>query len=136
MQAAAMQGEAGPGSSSGFLDRSAKLLDGIVFSCLLGLIVLSVIPYGTVDAWWQAVFECSVFALTAIWIFEVLIRGSWQIKRLFILLPLALITLYAFFQTVGWPVAWLASGTGRIPQQTLSIDRYQTFLTAQKTLAL
>ncbi len=118
-------------------ERSAMLLDRIVFGCLLGLIVLTAIPYGSVDAWWEAVFECAVFALTAIWIFEVLFRGSWQVRQLSILLPLILITAFAFAQTVEWPVAWFPTGIERLTaQHTLSIDRYQTYLTARKALAL
>ena len=111
----------------------ATRLDKIVFFCLLGLIVLTVIPYGTVDAWWEAVFECGVFAITAIWIFEVLLTGDWQVRRLFILLPLIFITVFAFAQSIEWP-AWLV--TERIAHRTLSIDRYQTYFTARKALAL
>ena len=134
-------GSGGSGHDSGFgaslFRGAAKLLDKVVFFCLLGLMVLATIPYGTVDAWWEAVFECAVFALTAIWILEVLLRGSWQVNRLFILLPLIMITVYAFAQTVEWPAAWLAIGNGRLTaQHTLTIDRYQTYLTARKALAL
>lgn len=117
--------------------RFGKLLDSIVFVCLLGLTILSVIPYGLVDAWWEAAFECAVFAITAIWIFELVFLGVPRVRNLFILLPLILITAYAFAQTVELPVSWLPSGIGRLTaQHTLSIDRYQTYLTARKTLAL
>jgi O-antigen ligase len=122
--------------SPGLLEQSGKVLEKVVFISLLGLIVIAVIPYGTVDAWWEAFFECAVFTLTGLWIFEVLLRGRWQVKGLFILLPLIVITVYAFAQTVVWPGAWLATGSGRIAQQALSIDRYQTYLTARKALAL
>ena len=123
--------------SLGFVGRSARLLDVIVFSCLLGLIVLTVIPYGMVDVWWEAIFECVVFAITAIWILEILFRGRWEVRRLIILLPLVLITAFAFAQTIELPGAWLAIEKGRLTaQHTLSIDRYQTFLTARKALAL
>lgn len=119
------------------LEWFATLLDRIVFFCLLGLIVLAAIPYGTVDVWWEAVFECAVFAITAIWIFEVLLRGGWEVSKLPILLPLIVITVYAFAQTVEWPAAWLAIGNGRLTaQHTLTIDRYQTYITARKALAL
>src|SRR6266550_124863 len=121
-------------SGRGFLERSTKLLDRIVFACLLGLIVTTSIPYGTVEPWWESIFECAVFAVTAIWIFKVLVRGSWDFRGLFILLPLIIITAYAFAQTVEWP-AWLAIGSGRLTaQHTLTIDRYQTYLTARKAL--
>src|SRR5947207_1206795 len=84
-----------------FRDRSAKLLDRIVFCALLGIIILSVIPYGTVDQWWQSVFECAVFGVTALWVFEVLLRGSWQVRPLTVLVPVILLTGYAFLQTVN-----------------------------------
>src|SRR5947209_56595 len=96
-------------SGRGLLARSATLFDRIVFFCLLGLIVTTSIPYGTVEPWWESVFECTVFALTAIWILKVLVRGSWDLKGLSILLPLIIITLYAFAQAVEWPT-WLAMG--------------------------
>jgi O-antigen ligase len=129
-------GAAGRRSDSSRLDRSANLLDRVVFFCLLGLMVLTVIPYGVVDAWWEAVFECAVFVITAIWIFEVLLRGDWQVRRLVILAPLILITAFAFAQTIQWPVAWLATGSEGIARHTLSIDQYQTYLTARKALTL
>lgn len=123
-------------SRDGFLKRSAKLLDRVVFSCLLALIVLTSIPYGTVEPWWDAAFEVAVFVLTAIWIVEVLLRGSWQVNKLFILVPLILLTCYAFAQSVELP-SWLVTGNGRnLSRHTLSIDPYQTHLTALKALAL
>lgn len=119
-------------SGRGLPAKTARLLDRAVFVCLLGLIVLVVIPYGVVDPWWEAAFECAVFVLTALWIFEGLLGDSWRLSKLFILLPMIVITLYAFAQTVPLP-----SGIGRLtPQHTLTIDRYQTWLTATKTLAL
>lgn len=136
MRSANVSGSARVGKSGSLSARCARLLDKAVFTCLVGLIVLTAIPYGSVDAWWEAVFECAVFALTAIWIFEVLFRGSWQVNKLFILLPLIMITVYAFAQTIEWPAAWLTRGGGPIAQHSLSIDRYQTFLTARKSLAL
>ncbi len=121
----------------GVLEWSAKLLDRIVFTCLLTLIVVTSIPYGTVEPWWNAIFEAAVFALTGIWLLEVLLRGSWQVKRLHILLPLILLTAYAFVQTVPLPASWFATGNGPgIARHTLTIDPYQTYLTAVKALAL
>jgi O-antigen ligase len=128
--------DSGWGSRSGFLKVAAKLLDRVNFLCLLGLIVFTSIPYGTVEPWWDSVFEVAVFALTAIWILEVLLRGSWQVNRLFILVPLILLTCFVFAQTIELPT-WLATGNGgNLSRHTLSIDPYQTHLTAVKTLAL
>jgi O-antigen ligase len=119
----------------GFFERSSRVLDKTIFFGLLAVIVLTAIPYGTVDAWWEAVFECAIFGLTAIWLFEVLLRGSWQVNRLFILLPLILITAYAFLQTAQLP-SFLSNLGNQGAQHTLTIDTYQTHLTAVKTLAL
>jgi O-antigen ligase len=99
---------------------------------LLTLTIVAVIPYGTVDMWWEAGFECAVFLITACWLFEGLLRGTWEIKRLSLLLPLLLITIYAFAQTIQWPMQFSPT----TPHRSLSIDRYQTYLTARKMLAL
>jgi len=111
---------------------AAALINKIVFWLLLALLILTVIPYGTVDMWWEAVFECAVFMLTGLWLIEMLLRGTCETKGLFFITPLFLITVYAFAQTLQWPIAF-----GRLTtQHTLSIDRYQTYLTARKMLAL
>jgi len=121
----------------GFVKRSAKVLDQSIFVGLLSLLVFTSIPYGTVDQWFEAVFECAVFGLTAIWIFEVLLRGSWQVNRILILLPMMALTAYAFLQTVPLPGRLLVPTSGSPTAQTsLTIDQYQTYLTAVKMLAL
>jgi O-antigen ligase len=110
-----------------------RVLNKILFCGLLAVIPIAVIPYGTVDAWWEAVFECSVFALTALWAIEVLLTRNWYLRGFSILLPVTLLTVYAFLQTVAWPPTWLMHSSG---QHMLTIDHYQTYLTARKLLAL
>src|SRR5437660_8229771 len=73
-------------TSRGLLEWCATLLDRIVFSCLLGLIVTTSIPYGTAEPWWESIFESAVFVITAIWILKVLVQGKWEVRGLFILL--------------------------------------------------
>lgn len=118
--------------------RVGAVLNNTVFVFLLTLMVLAAIPNGSLEPWWKALFECGVFAITALWIFEGLMTGDWEIRRLYVLLPLILLTAYAFTQAVVWPVAWLPAGIVRrlSAQHSLSIDQYQTLLTARKTLAL
>ena len=118
------------------ISKLTRILDLTVFSGLLGLAVLTVVSYGSVDPWWEAVFECAVFALTAVWIVEALLRGSWEIKRLFVLLPMLVITVYIFLQSTQLPWTTASGPNGSLVQRTLTIDRYQTHLTAIKTLAL
>jgi O-antigen ligase len=111
----------------------ARLLDRIVFVGLLAVIVITEIPYGTVDPWWVAVFECLVFVLCALWICEGAIAGTWRIWKLWVVLPLVIITIYVFVQTIEWPFTVRQFPA---PQKTLTIDSYQTHLTSLKTLAL
>jgi O-antigen ligase len=123
-------------SNGGLLNRASTTLNAVIFVALLTLTVVIAIPYGSVDAWWGAILECSIFMLTALWLLEVLCRGRWQIKGLMILLPVIAITIYAFLQGVEWPASWLTVGSGVSARHTLTIDKYQTFLTARRLLAL
>ena len=125
----------GPPAHDSF-EAIAGVLDKISFVCLLGVIYLAVIPYGSVDAWWESLFECAVFALTGLWLIQVMFRRQWRVDSLFLLVPVALITAYAFLQSVPLPAAWFTNGTGLFAQHTLSVDRYQTLMTARKCLAL
>jgi len=118
----------------GLVDRSARVLDVAVFCGLLVLMIVAVIPYGSVDPWWEAVFECGVFSLAAVGCIEIFLSGKLRIKQLVVFLPLMLLTAFAFIQWVVWP-AWLPL-RGLTLQHTLTIDRYQTMLTARKALAL
>jgi O-antigen ligase len=120
---------------AGLLITTADLLDKAIFIGCLALMVLVSVPYGTVDIWWEAVFECAVFLLTAMWIIQGLL-GGWKFKGLFVLLPLIAMTLYAFAQTIHWPAGWFSLGTPPNLRNALTIDNYQTYLTARKTLAL
>src|SRR2546426_889174 len=50
--------------------RFIRYLDPFIFYALLTIIVLTAVPYGTVEPWWKAVFQCAVFALGCLWIVE------------------------------------------------------------------
>ena len=123
-------------SAPGFKLKLSLLLDRTVFGGLLAIAVIATIPYGSVDPWWEAFFECAVFVLAGLWIFEVLLRGSWQIKKLWVIAPMFCLTAYAFVQTIQLPGLSGGSSASSIAQHTLTIDRYQTHLTAVKALAL
>jgi O-antigen ligase len=123
----------GEPTSRAFARRFGEILDKVIFVGLLGVTIFSPIPYGTVDPWWEAAFECSVFALTSIWVIEVLCKRQWNIRQPSVLLPLVAVTAYAFIQCVQWPPSWFAKSS---TQYMLSIDHYQTYLTARKCLAL
>src|SRR5215813_4796814 len=117
----------------GVAARLANIFDKVILVSLLAVGVISIIPYGTVDPWWDALFEVMVFGLAALWIVEGLLAGKWQIKGVAILLPMVVITVYIYVQTLPIPSGLIkVSGSAN----SLTIDRYQTQLTALKTLAL
>src|SRR6266850_5351137 len=60
--------------------RTAKLLDPAIFGALLVFMGLVAIPYGSVQPWWEAVFECGIFALGAAWIVDGLLNGAWRVS--------------------------------------------------------
>src|SRR6185295_646116 len=77
--------------------RTAKVLATIVFNSLLGLLVLTAIPYGTADPWWKALFVCGVFTLTIIWLVEGLLSESWVSDGWALILPIAALVVLCFF---------------------------------------
>jgi O-antigen ligase len=112
-----------------------RLLDKVVFVSLLALIVTTAIPYGTVDPWWEALFECAVFGSTALWILEGLLSGDWRLNRFLPIVPLIILTVYSFLQTVQLPT-WIVATGAHSAQRMLTVDQYQTHLTTLKILSL
>lgn len=117
----------GSGTSRSRHQRAARLLGSIIFYALLGLIALVAIPYGTVQPWWQALFECAVFGLAALWIIEGLLSGSWNFSAYQLFWPLLALVAFAVLQTL--PVG----GAGDV---SLSADPHGTRLWVSKMLAL
>jgi O-antigen ligase len=83
------------------------LLGKIIFGALVCVVVITQIPYGTVEPWWKAVFICFVLALFLI---EIVSKGASRFDPKPLLLPLLALTLLAFVQ----------AGTG------ISADNFQT----------
>jgi len=119
----------------GALARLARFLDCAIFYGVLVVIVVTAIPYGTVQPWWIAFFECLVFVLGMLGIVEGLMAGRWSIKELSIATPLVLLVLFILFQSVP-----LFAGTDNpgLPKLTLAIsaDPYNTRLVAVRLFAL
>jgi len=85
-----------------------SLLDRSIFYGLIAVIVLTAIPYGTVDSWSEALFECAVFFLTLLWIVHGFIQGSWHIGNARLLAPIIGLVLLAGVQSVAWSKTDLA----------------------------
>ena len=109
------------------LDRLLPWLNRFVFVSLLALIVLVVIPYGTVEPWWIASYECAAFGLGALWVCERLLRGSLSLNDRALLAPLAALTAFVLLQSVS------LSGIGS--RATISADAFETRLFFFKLLA-
>lgn len=117
-------------------DTVSRLLGRIIFAGLLAIITLSAIPYGTNESWWVALFECAVFALGALWAIDGYLSGSWLAGGRALVMPLLLIALYAFMQTVPWRgLEAGAAGVGPV-WSAISADPYETRLFLLKFLAL
>jgi len=125
-----------PGASQVVLARTAQLLDPAIFSALLVLIAFVAIPYGSVQPWWEAVFECGIFALGAMWVVDGLLSGSWGARvggqRLFV--PLIAIIVFAFMQTI--PLGGSAAGIKGEIWRAVSDDPHETRRFTLKLLAL
>ena len=105
------------------------LLNKLVFSALVLLIVLTPIPYGTVEPWWKAAFVCAVFVIC---IFA-LIENPTYIPGKKVLLPMLALSALAFIQTLS-----LGTRTEANLQvwNAISADPYQTRFFALQLLSL
>ena len=109
------------------------LLDRIVFYGLMALIVLTAIPYGSVHPWSRAIFQCSVFVLTLLWIVHGLLSGSWKVGNLRLVLPLAALVLLALVQSLTW---WQVDSAGIKVDYALSADPFESWVFVFRTSAL
>lgn len=116
--------------------RVAALLEPFIFYALLAVLVLSAVPFGTVQPWWKAVFQCAVFALGWLCVIEGVIEGKLS-RRGFgkqhrLLLPL--VALVAFILVQAYlPVRSRAGGAGLAP---ISFAPYDTKMAALQLMAL
>ena len=99
--------------------RINQLLSKAVFGALVGLIVVTAIPYGTAELWWKAAFVCAVFAICVFAIIETLVSRSTWIDGGSVLLPMLALSALAFVQAIS-----------------ISADPFQTRFFALQILAL
>jgi O-antigen ligase len=104
------------------------VLNRIIFVALVILIVLTPIPYGTVEPWWKAAFVCAVFAICILAVIE-----NTTIAGKPILLPMLALSALAFLQTLSLGTRTEAN----LPVwNAISADPYQTRFFALQMLAL
>lgn len=95
--------------------------------------MLTAIPYGTVDAWSEALFECVVFFLALLWIVQGLVEGSWRVGNLRLLWPLIALVFLAAVQSVSW---WKMDLGGDQVWFALSSDPFESRIFAFRMAAL
>ena len=109
----------------------ARFLDGLVYFFLLTILVLTAIPYGTIQPWWLALFECLVFATAMLALIEAILSKRWSLD-LSLVLPLLALVLFALTQSLP-----LFTGPGPInPRTAISADPYGTRLFAIELFTL
>src|SRR6185369_10302326 len=99
------------------------VLNRIVFIALVATIIVTPIPYGTVEPWWKAAFVCAVFAICILALIENLVRGDAVIAGKAILLPMLALAALAFLQTLSLGSRTAANIT---VWNAISADPYQT----------
>ena len=75
------------------------MLDRVIFYGMLVLLVLTSIPYGTVEPWSEALFECTVFVFCILWLIKGALSGSWRINGLWMLYPLIALVVFSLVQS-------------------------------------
>ncbi len=87
---------------------AARAISAIVFCGLIALICLAPIPYGSVQPWSQAIFECAVFLLGLGACLHTILTGApAKIDLRLFLPPLALVA-FAFVQSISWSQSTIA----------------------------
>jgi O-antigen ligase len=75
------------------------LLGRVIFVLLLCVLVITPVPYGTIEPWWKAVFICSVFAVCILAVIEIAISNPIRLNPTSALLPLLALSALAFLQS-------------------------------------
>jgi O-antigen ligase len=119
--------------------RVSLILERIIFYALLVLIAVVATPYGIVNPWRgaiEAVFECGIFALGVLWMIEGMLSRAWVSRRHLLLLPLLILTAFAYVQTLSLGGATAVSNSISTPVwQAISFDPYETQVTVLKLMA-
>lgn len=98
--------------------RGAIILDKIIFYSLLGLLVITLLPYGTVEVWSTAIWELLVLALTLLWGIHSVINKRLEIVANPLVWPMLGLLAVAAIQLIPF-----SSG----PRRTITYDSFATF---------
>ena len=111
-------------------------LERLIFYGLLVVTALAAIPYGTVEPWWIAVFECAVLSLGAVWFLTGIFKSDWRFVPNALLWPIIALLLFIILQTINFGGSRDAASLKGALTGTISADPYGTRLLVVKLLAL
>ena len=117
--------------------RLVRSLDSFIFYALLVVIAITAIPFGTVQPWWEALFETAIYALAVLSVVEIMLSGLGVTARYKLLLPLLALLLFAFLQTLplkGQNAS--AAGISTAAARAISADPYETRIFILKVAAI
>jgi O-antigen ligase len=117
---------------------ASLILERIIFYGLLILIAVVATPYGVVAPWRglvETIFECGVFVLGILWMVEGMLSGAWVSRKHLLLLPLLLLVVFAYIQTIPFGSSLSTAGISAPFWQAISFDPYETRLMVLKLLA-
>lgn len=129
-----MNWQARPAAAETKTERVRRLLERAIFILLLGLVFCVAIPYGSVDPFWEGLFECVAFALGVLWMLEGMLVGVFRLgRRRRLLVPFVIFCAYALAQTVPFGSELVA---GVEVERALSRDPFETWRFVLKLSAL
>ncbi|HYW71127.1 MAG TPA: hypothetical protein VE961_08840, partial [Pyrinomonadaceae bacterium] len=111
----------------------ARWLGVVIFSGLIGLLVFVPIPYGSVEPWSIALFQCVVFGLSFLWCIHAIITGVWLTRTPRLFMPLMVVVAFALVQSLSWSHTTVA---GVKIFNTVSADPFETWIFALRLAAL
>jgi putative inorganic carbon (HCO3(-)) transporter len=104
----------------------SRLLGQIIFLGALLLIVLSAIPYGSVEFWWTSFFELGVFALVILWALQALLASSYRRERwVWLFLPAAALVAFSLLQAIPFGPGFSA-GLAESIKYSISADPFES----------
>jgi len=117
--------------------QTSRILHDVNFWGLLCIVVLTAIPFGTVDPIPESLFEASVFVLTILWLIDGILTGLFWVRENRLLLPLFALVCFAFLQSITlWRTVGGSILAGVYLNRSLSLDPFETWRFGLKLLAM
>jgi O-antigen ligase len=109
--------------------RQTTVTDGlpserVIFSSLLLLVGLAAVPFGSIEPWWEGIFESAIFMLGACWIVASIIGKRWHVPD--VVMPLIGFIVLASLQTLPLWHSNLSSELLPGASRTVSVDPFKT----------